>query len=610
LVVSRKSVPTTAMALHEKSGNFSPASVDWSGLLQRSRTLREEPNAIRTSDFFLEVRAYFQAIRDLLQNYCNSLVDCKDLSKEEKKQLILDVRAALRIAITCTSWEESNLRASLVKGAVLESFWHAPLARLLSSSRGDVKCRTLAAQLLSNLVTSHYESALAISSSFPLSLSVAQVDERIWQNISGDDRSSDRTSERGSEKPTWVEMILECARSDDRQAVAGIAAALHNSIISLQQAEESTINQPVAFAQEVSSNNMLVSTCLRQMISLQSVKQAIEKRKDDCQDAISEEESLVDTGTEWISLLLIKLTMLGLLPNLILAARGGAIEQPAALDMINVVPEHLVLLQLIRSEVETSACVKVSDNLHRNLLGGELGEQAVVSTHIFLANLFCSLRGTLAADSIASPVSNNDDPDTILKWSVLIAILEILASSLGVDSSDSSLARIKLGEDGSTTIIQDVSQELGSLVDTLSARNFGRRSREFYMSDEEQRIVTALVRVIGNLCFQCRQNQDLVRLTKVPTPIHVIPAEGDEVPQERNALHVLLSCTSFAHSCFTLREWAVVSIRNLLDKNELNQAEVAKLEANQPIQSAELGNLGIRINLDPKGNVSVAPNDG
>ena len=50
-------------------------------------------------------------------------------------------------------------------------------------------------------------------------------------------------------------------------------------------------------------------------------------------------------------------------------------------------------------------------------------------------------------------------------------------------------------------------------------------------------------------------------------------------------------------------------IRNVLQDNEENQHEVAKLEANQPIQSAELGGLGIRVEMDSKGNVSVVPAD-
>ena len=130
------------------------------------------------------------------------------------------------------------------------------------------------------------------------------------------------------------------------------------------------------------------------------------------------------------------------------------------------------------------------------------------------------------------------------------------------------------------------------------------------MADEEKNGITALVQLVGNVCFQCRQNQDLVRSTSVPVPIQMISSDGTPAEvEERNALHVVLSCTSLAHTCFTLREWAVIAIRNLLDNNELNQAVVAKLEANQPVQSAELGDLGIKVNLDPKGNVTVEPTD-
>jgi hypothetical protein len=51
----------------------------------------------------------------------------------------------------------------------------------------------------------------------------------------------------------------------------------------------------------------------------------------------------------------------------------------------------------------------------------------------------------------------------------------------------------------------------------------------------------------------------------------------------------------------------VVAIRNALHQNDLNMAVVANLEAQQALQTSTLGELGIRVNLDTKGNVSVSP---
>ena len=63
-----------------------------------------------------------------------------------------------------------------------------------------------------------------------------------------------------------------------------------------------------------------------------------------------------------------------------------------------------------------------------------------------------------------------------------------------------------------------------------------------------------------------------------------------------------------SYTCFTLREWAVVAIRSALENNRANQAVVAELEARSAVQSTELEDMGIRVDLDvARGQVSVAP---
>merc|ERR1712038_132553 len=128
-----------------------------------------------------------------------------------------------------------------------------------------------------------------------------------------------------------------------------------------------------------------------------------------------------------------------------------------------------------------------------------------------------------------------------------------------------------------------------------------------------------LVRLIGNLCYQCKTNQDIVRETKIPIQkpndmsndytSTTNDFNSKEAEQNRNGLHVMLSCTTFAYGCFTLREWGIVAIRNILDGNNANQEEVAKLEAQQVINTPELEKFGIKLNLNKKGKIVVDRND-
>ena len=584
-----------------------PSDVNWTKLLTESRKIRKdceqnEGPSSSLEDFLAHVRCRFPHLRDLLRAYCNLLDGARNYaSGEEKKKLIVDTRAALRLALFCSSFEDTKVRNMMVTEAIVQTSWHDPLVYLLSHKKGDAKCRVLASQLLSNLVTSHYDAAKAITASLPVSPSNDVVADRIRAGLSGEESSLTSTVE-----PTWVDMMLACTQSNNRQALTGIIAALHNAMASLDHPTSNQSNQHITFASNVASNSILVSTLLRQIISMQSVKQAIEKMKH-AKDANrmleSEEESLADAATEWISLVLIKCCKVGLLPNLI-ASAGGVKTDQLVFSEWRIVPEHVVLLQCLRSEMESPLLEKET----AILLGGEAGGQSVIETHLFLARLYGSLRQGLPIDILAAQ-DGQADPEIALKCSTIVTILELLSSSLALDNQALSLTRAKLGETA-CTLIQDAGRDLGALVDSISVRNAGGKSREFCMSDEEKNAITALVQLVGNVCFQCRQNQDLVRSTSVPVPIQMISSDGTPAEvEERNALHVVLSCTSLAHTCFTLREWAVIAIRNLLDNNELNQAVVAKLEANQPVQSAELGDLGIKVNLDPKGNVTVEPTD-
>ena len=102
-----------------------------------------------------------------------------------------------------------------------------------------------------------------------------------------------------------------------------------------------------------------------------------------------------------------------------------------------------------------------------------------------------------------------------------------------------------------------------------------------------------------------------MRTTLVPPTKKNVAAESDKMPSNpsRNALHVLLSCTSFGTSCFTLREWCVIAIRNVLENNSDNQDVVAQLDAQNPIQLAALDHAGVHVTMDQQGKVSLSTLD-
>jgi len=214
---------------------------------------------------------------------------------------------------------------------------------------------------------------------------------------------------------------------------------------------------------------------------------------------------------------------------------------------------------------------------------------------------------------------------------IIVDLVDILAQSLGRHAGSYlngfqnqrnkpqcfiADARSVLGRE--TTIIKSCCKDLGRILDMTLAKNQGKKAREMELSEQDQHAAIVNVRLIGNIIFQCRHNQDLIRITPVPMLDVMVDddkksaatAATNEVPTERTGLHVILSTTSLAPVCFTLREWCIVAIRNAMDGNAANAETCRRLEANQVMDDTpELQKLGVKMSLDDKGKVQISRRD-
>jgi ataxin-10 len=486
---------------------------------------------------------------ELYQQLCCYHHQTSNASEDILKELVAETRSALRYATNCLAAPVS--RQMLQQQAVLQHQVHEPLSRIVSSrhAASDARCRLLSARLLSNLV-SGCDSATAsrVMTDVNPSPSGDQVAAALVRQALP---SSSRPSyDDGSRGLNWLDMVLGC--TGNRDAMAATVAALYNCLVVLSIDSSD-------HAASIASNQLLTSNILRQMLPSNSV-------------AVDSAENLADAATEWISLLLGLLCQQGLFQQLYQATHSST-----------VVPEHLVLLHNVSATVHEWPEASPIDQRHP--LGST--ENTLVATHVFCAK---------QAERIKQE-STDDEDLLLLQRSARMLLLEILATSLGNDSL-SLLARVRR-ELGPETITQVVFQ-LSRIVDSLLELNEGKSARELTLSEEDQRWITLLVRLLGNLCFRCRPNQDQLRSIQVPQSTD---------STTRNGLHVLLSCTSLASGCFTLREWALVAIRNALEDNVENQAVVQALEAQQPLQSAPLDRMGLRVDMDRRGQVKVVPKD-
>jgi ataxin-10 len=437
---------------------------------------------------------------------------------------------------------------------------HAPLSSILCLQAGDSKCRILSAQLLSNLVTCNSKTAQSLSSSVAISPSDKSISSNIENNFS--EKQGNDTS-KPIEGPNWVDCILSSIKSNNRDAAAAAAAALHNCIVSLDKSNA----ESWSFIKRLVSDPIFISTILRNIVS---AKAPVDEKDNDEWDG----------ATEWFYLLLINLISLGMM-----SLMYTGISRCPLSEIQSVLPEQNVLLHCMVKQID--------ENKDTTDFFAKDGKE----TYTFLANLFCRLREL-------SPSSSPVDDDAVLLGSAVMSILEILSTILAVDNVQSKELREHLGT--VSDILPTCATGLGALVDDLGEKNAGVKAREMKMPLEQQNLITLLVRVLANLCFSCRQNQDLMRTTLVPHTIKQSDTNSKGGDLSRSALHVLLSCTAFSTACFTLREWSVIAIRNVLENNPQNQEVVARLDAQSPVQTAALSEAGLQVQMDSNGKVSLS----
>ncbi|XP_054718905.1 ataxin-10-like [Uloborus diversus] len=85
-----------------------------------------------------------------------------------------------------------------------------------------------------------------------------------------------------------------------------------------------------------------------------------------------------------------------------------------------------------------------------------------------------------------------------------------------------------------------------------------------------------LIRLIGNLCYGCRENQDLVR-------------KLDGIP-------LLLDCSNLDIRNPFIMQWCILAIRNVLENNQENQAVLAGMSVSGDlVESALIKELGFQV---------------
>ena len=637
--IHSSSTMTTATRELPSPSNPLNVAIDWADLLGSCRAAHGKSPPLAFDAVHEDFLVHLLAVAAVVEEFCATLrfqvdnnassdADANDRESTkdtERKGQILAVRNSLRFAISCLSLGSSqaqthdggvtrggsstgnqsqsvSIRCQIQEEAVVNCNLHQALARALQCRDMDSKSQLLAARLLSNLVTgNNITSQMVLRNIAPSSTEAYRTKQLLASmSLSGARSNAVADSDVGSTiEYNWVDMIQCAARAGGigREILAAIVAALFNAIVAIQ--DDGGSSSPLF--QSMSSNKAFICACVRHILSADTIKPN-DSKKDEQDSGTS------DDATEWITLFLTKLSCYGHLPSMYEATgvlRDKATNMSGGDDIPAVTPEQIVLLHCIASALDEWA-TDTSATAMDCPLGGASGQQTMIKSCQFLADQTKLLRQTIKGVDCSAEAYAGERTCRLIAY---LSMLEILGTMLSSDDAnkakDHGFCRMYLGKE--TSLLSDVIIELGMLVDELSVANRGVKARELKIDDHDQRLAVACVRLIGNICYKCPSNQDKVRETEVPFPDGVpIQAPGGTVV-DRCGLHVLLSCTSFSYGCFTLREWALIAIRNVLEGNQQNQDMVAQLEAQKTVDTPELNKMGVKTVIDDQGNVRVEP---
>ena len=571
---------------HDTNDLFSSRTTeDWLRLLQKSRSEREASQAGRSTwQTFLDTfEPHLETLTRQIRVFYNSNVEKQ--STEHHRSLAQSTRSALRFGLSCLSAEDHVTRKQIQIHLAHQCNCHEWLCRLLMltprSSGIDTNIYTLSARLLCNIVTQNPTTSTSLLSGVAAQPSQDVIQTSLVQDLQrGVEEEENKEFIRDGEfcdvGVNWLDMLMSSTRSfASRETLAAVVAAIYNALMALEAVSDPTRNsdnRQSQYAQQMAESGLFVSTLLRHFVSSGAYSTVI----------VDEKETGVesDDATLWITNLFMYFLRQGYLSH---AYRSvGSVS--------SMLPEQVALLYCVRSEIDKRV-VQGDNGASSSLLF--CSKESALSFVLFLYSVYSNVRAIVSDRRFQN--DGEEEQTQVLGKAIVLVVVDMMGCYLGVHNATTAWIRDCLGTQ--TRIVEELCKHLAQIYDSVSIRKH-IDGRQVLLHKDEQETIIGLVRLIGNLAFHCRRNQDLIRTIMVPR----CPTGESDM---RSAFHVILSTTSLSHSCFTLREWGLVAIRFLVENNEENQQVLAALEAQQPVQSAELQSMGITVEMSAKGVVNI-----
>ena len=379
-----------------------------------------------------------------------------------------------------------------------------------------------------------------------------------------------------------VGMISTQGSLMNQNAIAAIVTALHNAIkVDLNSSSASKL------ALKVSQDKLLIGNLLRYVLPVHARVNENNDLSSVLHSAAKYDVCDANDAIEWITKVVWSLFQQGMSEIMYLAVSGGS-------QCVSTL-EQVVLLYCLCGAFESESLSNMKF-IHKEDFQSTLSFLALEAVRLTSLLIF--------VEDDKNEVKQSYVGEKLSICAITTSIHDVISFIiLQVDRSlhdKGNNVRLQLCDH--PAFIRSLVRIMDDIIHKYSRERSLRATRdlESIMSNSDKQLITSSIKLVANLCYRCKPIQDKLREMSVDS------RDAQSVNhQNRNAIHVILSCTSLSFACFGLREWSIVAIRNILEDNHENKEIVEKLRAQEAINTPDLHQMGLSVNVDQHGNVNV-----
>lgn len=246
---------------HDNGIKISQERIDHDSIIQQNNNNILYIFRLYKIDFVQQLKQYLDTIiqyyRRRQQQQSQEQNPYQNESTVDVKNLIIQTRNALRFGLNCfsksimfndnkeISSSESISILSIIQNEACDIEWHTILVHIISYPYGDNKCRLYSARILCNIITCNIQTCtILITKTIQHLIPSNHIIKHRMLHNEEDSNDNDTNIHNNNYVDdsiiNWLDLILNCTRSNQRDTMGAIVACLHNVICVLEDSKNNS----------------------------------------------------------------------------------------------------------------------------------------------------------------------------------------------------------------------------------------------------------------------------------------------------------------------------------------------------------------------------------